>query len=78
MKFVLRLVENIMGKGENAGSPFPIMFSTILRTKSFLKSHLLSRLPMLWIGTSLELCSLTKLFSDKNDSAVLLEQIDMK
>ena len=27
LKFVLGRVENIVGKGENAGSPFPTMFS---------------------------------------------------
>ena len=30
--FVLRMVENIMGKGEPAFSPFPIMFSTKRKT----------------------------------------------
>ena len=34
-KFVLERVENILGKGENSGSPFPKMFSVSL----FLKGH---------------------------------------
>ena len=39
--------ENIVGKGENAGSPFPTMVSTLSKTNSIIQSHLFCRLQML-------------------------------
>ena len=58
-------LENIVGKGENAGKhhyfPFPTLFSTLLRKKKkSLQPHLICRLQMLSVWTSLKFYRLVK------------------
>ena len=58
-----RTLENIMGKGENAGnqySPFPTIFSALPETSFKVLATLSCHLQMLSLRTSLKFCRLLK------------------